>query len=133
MFTLVSTLISVALVYADAYLLGFSAETEAPTPIGGYGPLGWAWGLAALVPTLSVTVRRLHDIGFTGWWLALAAPVAIARLPWPGPLVMVGFIVAMVGLLTTVILLIMLVSDGEAEPNRWGANPKSAVEGDPPG
>jgi len=28
--------------------------------------------LALLVPSLSVTVRRLHDTGRSGWWLLIA-------------------------------------------------------------
>ncbi len=28
------------------------------------------WGLATLVPTLAVSVRRLHDTNRSGWWLA---------------------------------------------------------------
>jgi len=27
-----------------------------------------AFGLAILVPSIAVTVRRLHDAGFSGWW-----------------------------------------------------------------
>jgi uncharacterized membrane protein YhaH (DUF805 family) len=29
------------------------------------------WAAALLIPSLSVTVRRLHDIGLSGWWLLL--------------------------------------------------------------
>ena len=28
--------------------------------------------LALLIPTLAVSVRRLHDIGRSGWWLLLS-------------------------------------------------------------
>ncbi len=35
------------------------------------------WSLAMLIPNLSVTVRRLHDIGWSGWWLALYAFTSI--------------------------------------------------------
>ncbi|MBO0842829.1 MAG: DUF805 domain-containing protein [Nocardioides sp.] len=34
------------------------------------------YGLAALVPTLAVGARRLHDINLSGWWqLLLVVPV----------------------------------------------------------
>lgn len=36
------------------------------------GPINGLFSLATFIPTLSVTVRRLHDIGRTGWWLLLA-------------------------------------------------------------
>lgn len=35
---------------------------------GGYGPFGTLFWLATLLPGLAVTVRRLHDIGKSGWW-----------------------------------------------------------------
>ncbi|MCO1339831.1 hypothetical protein BJH93_13155, partial [Kocuria polaris] len=31
-----------------------------------------AFGLAILVPTIAVTVRRLHDAGFSGWWYLIS-------------------------------------------------------------
>ena len=39
------------------------------------GILGLIFTLALLVPSLSVTVRRMHDVGISAWWLlALLAP-----------------------------------------------------------
>src|SRR5215813_453221 len=35
------------------------------------GPIGGIFSLATIIPSLSVFVRRLHDIGRTGWWLLL--------------------------------------------------------------
>ena len=34
-----------------------------------YSPLGAVFGLATFLPSLAVSVRRLHDIGKSGWWL----------------------------------------------------------------
>ncbi len=36
-----------------------------------FGPVGIAVALAMLLPQLSVTVRRLHDIDASGWWVLL--------------------------------------------------------------
>ena len=41
--------------------------------------------LAVLVPTIAVTVRRLHDAGYSGW-LAL-----LALIPWLGGLILLVF------------------------------------------
>ena len=30
------------------------------------------FGLAIIVPSIAVTVRRLHDAGFSGWWYLLS-------------------------------------------------------------
>ena len=38
--------------------------------VGGDG-LQSLWGLATLVPTLALNVRRLHDIDRSGWWLLI--------------------------------------------------------------
>jgi uncharacterized membrane protein YhaH (DUF805 family) len=58
--------------------------------------------LGTLIPTIAVTVRRLHDTGKSGWWYL------ISFLPYIG-----GFI-----------LLIFTCMDGEGKPNNWGENPK---------
>jgi len=35
------------------------------------GPLTSIFGLASLIPSISVSVRRLHDIAKSGWWVLL--------------------------------------------------------------
>jgi uncharacterized membrane protein YhaH (DUF805 family) len=57
--------------------------------------------LATLVPGLAVSVRRLHDINFTGWWL------------------LIGFI-PMGGL----VLLVFHLLDSTPGSNLYGPNPK---------
>ncbi|MGN0882462.1 DUF805 domain-containing protein [Cloacibacillus porcorum] len=37
-----------------------------------FGTLSYIYGVAAIVPVLAMTVRRLHDTDKSGWW-ALAA------------------------------------------------------------
>ncbi|WP_374266280.1 DUF805 domain-containing protein [Zoogloea sp.] len=68
---------------------------------GGEG-LSGLYSLAVFLPSLGVTVRRLHDIGKSGWWVLL------------------GFI-PLVGVL---VLLFFLVKDSEAGSNAYGPNPK---------
>lgn len=41
--------------------------------------------LLILIPTLAVSVRRLHDSDLSGWWVLLAA------IPLVGPLVLIYF------------------------------------------
>jgi uncharacterized membrane protein YhaH (DUF805 family) len=36
------------------------------------GPLEIIFSLATLVPSIAVGVRRLHDIGRSGWWILIA-------------------------------------------------------------
>ena len=70
--------------------------------IGGYATALVA--LAHLLPSLAVTVRRLHDGGRSGWWILLAL------LPVLGSLVLLYF---------------MLI-DGEPQSNAYGPSPKAA-------
>ena len=51
----------------------------------GHAYLGSLYSLAVLLPNLGVSVRRLHDIGKSGWWLLLSLiPVigTIVLLVW---------------------------------------------------
>ena len=61
--------------------------------------------LGHILPALAVEVRRLHDIGRSGWWLLIAA------LPIIG----------------AIILIFWFVQPGTTGPNRFGADPKAAA------
>ena len=45
------------------------------------------WYVAVLVPSLALTVRRLHDINFSGWMLLLGL------VPFVGPIILLVFTV----------------------------------------
>ena len=64
------------------------------------------YGLGTLIPSLSVSVRRLHDIDRSGWWLLI------------GLVPLVGWIVS----------LIWHLSESESGENRYGPNPKLVEE-----
>ena len=59
----------------------------------GEGPIGTIVSLALFLPGLSVSVRRLHDIDRTGWWVLLSFTIIgiILLIVWdcmrgtPGP------------------------------------------------
>lgn len=68
------------------------------------GPVGVIAGLALLLPGIAVSVRRLHDRDYSGWWLLLAF------LP------LVGFI----------ILIVWFVMRGTEGDNRFGPDPLRA-------
>ena len=72
---------------------------------GGYGLISSIYGLAVFIPGLALAVRRLHDIGRTGWWMLI------------GLIPLVGWIV----------LLIFFVTDSQAGSNQYGPNPKEAA------
>ncbi|MFJ8659967.1 DUF805 domain-containing protein [Streptomyces sp. NPDC093795] len=70
-----------------------------------YPLLTAVYTLAVLVPSLAVTVRRLHDTGRSGWW----------------------YFIAFVPLVGGIILLVFTCSDSEGHDNAYGANPKAAL------
>ena len=72
------------------------------TTLGTWGALGGLYGLAMLIPGLAVGVRRLHDIGKSGWML----------------------LIAFIPLIGAIWLLILLVTDGTPGSNNYGVNPK---------
>ncbi|WP_253259909.1 DUF805 domain-containing protein [Subtercola boreus] len=43
------------------------------------------WGLATIIPTLAVSVRRLHDTNHAGWW------VLIGLIPIVGAIILLVF------------------------------------------
>ena len=63
--------------------------------------LGWIWTVAVFVPSLAVTIRRLHDIGKSGW----------------------SYLVFLIPVVGAILLLIWFCKDSD-EANRWGDNPK---------
>lgn len=95
MFILATLIISIVLTIVDA-VVGLEIAEDV-------GILSTLFSLAIIIPSISVTVRRLHDIGKSGWW------VLIGIIP------IVGFIV----------LLVFTVKDSEPAPNAYGMNPKA--------
>ena len=67
----------------------------------GFGVLSTLWALAILIPTLAVSVRRLHDADHSGWWLL-----------W-------GFLLTFACCVGAIILFIFYVT-GSKPANRWG-------------
>ncbi len=59
--------------------------------------------LAVFIPSLAIAIRRLHDIGKSGWW------VLIGIIP------IIGWIW----------IIILLATKGEDKPNKYGSVPKT--------
>ncbi|MBI4962563.1 MAG: DUF805 domain-containing protein [Desulfomonile tiedjei] len=73
--------------------------------VGGPGILGGIYSLAVLIPSIAVTVRRLHDTNRSGWWWLI------------GLIPLIGFIV----------LIVFTVQDSQPGENQYGPNPKAAI------
>ncbi len=68
------------------------------------GILGGLYSLAVFIPGLAVSVRRLHDVGKSGWMLLITLIPAIGVI-W---------------------LLCLMVRDSNPGDNKYGPNPKGA-------
>ena len=68
--TLWMIVLSIAAAFADAAFF-----TEAFEQSDGNGPVGIILSLVTLVPGIALAVRRLHDIGRSGWWNLIAFTV----------------------------------------------------------
>jgi uncharacterized membrane protein YhaH (DUF805 family) len=79
--------IVIALLWQLERVIGFAADT----PFFVFATLYW---LGTLLPSLAVSVRRLHDTNKSGWWLLLGL------LPVGGFLG--GFLLWLIGLMLTV-------------------------------
>mgnify|MGYP002634176593 FL=1 len=92
--------IIIAMVLDGALGLGFDM---------GYGvtaPYGWIYSIVALVhliPAWGVLVRRLHDVGKSGWFM----------------------LISLVPIIGGIWLLVLLCTDGDSSENAYGPSPKS--------
>ncbi|TWT07154.1 DUF805 domain-containing protein [Planococcus sp. CPCC 101016] len=96
-FTLWVFIISIVLAIVE-YATGLVIDPD-------IGILTTIFSLLVLIPSLSVTVRRLHDIGRTGWWILLAL---IPLLGW-------------------IALFVLTLLDSESGSNKYGSNPKETA------
>ena len=95
-FYLINSLIGIVLISLDRFLLKRA---------DGIGFLTGVYSLGVFLPSIAVSVRRLHDIGKSGWWYL------INFIPFIGGLIFLYF----------------TVQDSEPDRNRFGSNPKEQL------
>lgn len=79
------------------------------------------FGLAVFLPGLAVTVRRLHDLDRSGWWILLFfVPVAIVMFHRPAQRDDDRVYIPLVGAMVQIIWYCTKGTDG---PNRFGSDP----------
>jgi uncharacterized membrane protein YhaH (DUF805 family) len=69
------------------------------------GIIGLIYSLAVLIPALAVSVRRLHDIGKSGW-MVLINLIPLIGLIW---------------------FIVLMVKDSQPGKNQYGPNPKETT------
>lgn len=75
----------------------------------GFGVLFSVWWLAVVIPSIAVSVRRLHDCNLSGWWY-------------------LGFVVAsfipLLNFIALIAFFVIMLLPGTPAPNRYGSDPK---------
>jgi uncharacterized membrane protein YhaH (DUF805 family) len=95
MFVLFNTIFSIlAMIFDNVF--GIAIEGI------GYGPIYLLYVLAMMIPSLAVAVRRLHDVGKSGWMI----------------------LISLIPIIGGIWLLVLFVTDGNPGENEHGANPK---------
>ena len=80
--------------------------------------------LFVMIPWISVTARRLHDINKSGWFQAIPIPAGILETVFAqSRQESLEIIFLIIGLLCYVYLLILVCTAGDNKENRFGKNP----------
>ena len=121
--------------FAGATLvIGFVADIIDQIANNEMGVLGVVTSLGLLIPTLAVTVRRLHDTDRSGWWM-LAAIAPAAYFGFEGSQAALngtvetwesspsGLIAIVAFCLACLVILIFTLLRGAESPNRYGPDP----------
>lgn len=75
----------------------------APMP---YGVFYIIFGIAVIIPSLAVCVRRLHDVGKSGWF----------------------YFISFIPIVGAIWLLVLFLTAGNVGDNEYGADPKAVPE-----
>ena len=70
-----------------------------------YGYIYLIYVLAVFIPGLSVSVRRLHDVGKSGWM----------------------YFIVLIPIIGAIWLLVLFFTDSQVGSNKWGENPKEVA------
>ncbi|MEO0591407.1 MAG: DUF805 domain-containing protein [Pseudomonadota bacterium] len=73
------------------------------------------WWLAALIPGIAVTIRRLHDRDMSGWWYLGFT---------------LGGMIPFVGFIASIAFLVVMILPGTDGANQFGPDPKNPYDED---
>ena len=91
-FALFNMIVSFVITLVVAFIAGLTVGTI----------IGYLYALVVFIPGLAVCVRRLHDVGKSGWY----------------------YLVSFIPLIGWIWLLILVCTDSQPGTNEWGVNPK---------
>lgn len=94
------------------------------------------YSLALLLPGLGISIRRLHDVDRSGWWILIVAIPSLLLLLFStmalvggavGPAFLYVFLLPIVSLAATALLIYWYAQPGTPGQNRFGPAPPAAT------
>ncbi|MBW2658372.1 MAG: DUF805 domain-containing protein [Deltaproteobacteria bacterium] len=104
-FALYSMIIAIILAIIDWMIINPLLGVQPGPESNSTSLLGTIFNLAILIPSLALSIRRLHDIGKNGWWVLLA-------------------LVPIVNFIGIFVILYFFTRDSQPGENQYGPNPK---------
>lgn len=115
-----------------------------PSPVGIFFPslisfIMCVFALASLLPSLGVSVRRLHDRGYSGKWYLAYLLAGVLSFPFfllagvgslldsdssAGGFIVIAGLLIVVAMGLGIFLFLQYVQDGDREANKYGESPK---------
>jgi uncharacterized membrane protein YhaH (DUF805 family) len=138
MWVLFIIIVTIVLSILDGMLGLGGHNSYGSTNLSGPGATGYSYGaatrggwltnlfsLAVLVPNIAVSVRRLHDVNRSGWWILMPfAPYVVGFILMLGlHSFAVGGLLIGVGAIGAIVLLVWYCLRGTVGPNRFGPDP----------
>jgi uncharacterized membrane protein YhaH (DUF805 family) len=92
---------AITVLFLALFAIAFSDQGK-PAMVPFY--LIFIYCLVLFVPALAITIRRLHDIGKSGWW----------------------YFISFIPIVGGIILFVFTLLDSEPYANQWGLDPKAS-------
>lgn len=84
------------------FVLGIIDGVAEIAGISGIAVLGYLYSGFILLPSIALCVRRLHDVGKSGWF----------------------YLIGLIPIVGSIWLLVLFCTAGQPGENKWGPNPK---------
>ena len=104
-FMLFSIIIALILTALDSMIINPLLGIQPVVETARTGILGMLFSIGTLIPSVALAIRRLHDIGKSGWWILLG-------------------VIPIVNIIGIFVLLYFFIKDSQPSENLYGANPK---------
>jgi uncharacterized membrane protein YhaH (DUF805 family) len=104
-FLLFSIIIALILTALDSMIINPLLGIQPLVETARTGILGTLFSFGTLIPSVALAIRRLHDIGKSGWWILLG-------------------IIPVVNIIGIFVLLYFFIKDSQPGENQFGSNPK---------